>query len=87
MWLGIYCYNPLYHKGELKGKVLNAGLSREICTELQYAKGRRASLLWEPDLHKRPDLSPFLRTQKVYWPVVSLRLGYSFQLRDTSLRL
>ena len=29
VWLWIYCYNPLYHKGELKGKGLNAGLSED----------------------------------------------------------
>ncbi len=29
VWLWIYSYNPLYHKGELKGKVLSAGLRKD----------------------------------------------------------
>lgn len=38
VWLGIYCYNPIYHRGELKGKVLDASLNRDtrsadICIE------------------------------------------------------
>lgn len=38
VWLGIYCYNPVYHEGELKGKGLNASVrkgcsSKAICTE------------------------------------------------------
>lgn len=46
-----YCYNPLHHEGELKGKVLNAGCrknqqtgtEREIRVPLHQAEGRVAS--------------------------------------------
>lgn len=83
----IYCYNPLYHRGELKGKVLCAGVQRGAPSRESYSdrdllfpcitlSGRMASLLWVSDFEKQPDLSPCLMTQKVYWPAVSLRQGY-----------
>lgn len=47
VWLWIYCYNPLYHEGELKGKVLDAGLRKDQQTGTERDPFSSASAQWK----------------------------------------
>lgn len=94
VWPWNYCYNSLYHKGELKGKVLNAGLRKDqtklvqrgIHFPLHQPSGRMASQLWVPDVvtHQSYSIGP---TKCIGQLFLSDWGCTHFELKDTNLKL